>query len=61
MVSSKGHLQEPLMLLGTSWRHLLGVLCSYGARQGSLVLAGTSGHEYLIAIQLWVLAAGGKV
>lgn len=58
---AKGLLQEPLVLLGTSWRHLLAVLCPYGARQGSLVLAGASGYEYLIVIQLWVLAAGGKV
>lgn len=49
---------------GAAW-HLAeasaGCLCSYGAGPGSLVAAGASGYEYLIVIQLWVLAAGGKV
>lgn len=49
---------------GAAWHlteALLGVLCSCGAGQGGLVAAGASGYEYLMVIQLWVLAAGGKV
>lgn len=54
----------PLGAPGAAWHlteALLGVVCSCGARQGSLVAAGASAYEYLIVIQLWVLAAGGKV